>query len=270
MSLDIGQAIEEGGRRTVARNGLILVVVAFVLGVLNSLFFNTIIKRLLQMLPDPQGAGPNPMSFAQAFGPSIGLPTTVAGVLWVIAVLLTTVLSAAAIRTFVTSDTKTLPSERFTHNLFWMLLNLIIGGVVFAFVVGIGFILLGVLVALLQMVLGGGIIVGIVIALGVLVAGVLGIYLLVSLFFWNVFVILEDENFIQGFQNSWELTQGNRIMLLILGILVLIISAVVGVIFSIPGGMLPSVVGLAVTQIGSALTTVFGAATIARVYVQLN
>ena len=243
MSVDIGQAVEEGAKRTVARNGLILVAVAWVLGVLNTLFGNTITRGMMEQIPTGPGAGPGAGPFGQpTVGPGLGLSPGVAGLLSLVVALLLVVLTAGAVRTFVTEDTETLPGERFTHNLGWMLLNLVVGGIVFGIVVGIGFVLLI----------------------------IPGLFLLVSLFFWNVFVIVEDENFVEGFSNSWALTKGNRIMLFVLGVVVVIVSAIVGVVFGIPGAFLPGIVSVAVSQIGSAFTTVFGTATLARTYVQLT
>ena len=238
MSVDIGRAIEEGARRTIARNGLYLVAIAWVLGILNGLFGNTMARNVMDQVPGGfgPGMGQPPM------GPTLGLSSGVAGLLSLLVGLVTAVVIAAAIRTFVTDDTETLPESRFTRNLGWMLVNLVIGGIVFGIVVAIGFVLLV----------------------------IPGLFLLVSLIFWNVYVVEEDENFVEAFQSSWALTGGNRIMLFVLGVLVVIISAIVGGVFGIANVAAGGFAGLIVSQLGSAFGTIFGMAVLARTYVHLT
>lgn len=237
MSVDIGRAIQEGGRRTLARNGLYFVAIVWVLGVLNGLFSASMARSAMQGVPGRPPMGPAPM------GPSLGLSPAAAGLLSLLVSLAGLVVVAGAMRTFVTQDTETIPGERFTRNLGWMLVNLVIGGIAFGIVVGIGFVLLV----------------------------VPGLFLLVSLFFWGFYVVVEDQNFVEGFRNSWALTRGNRLVLFALGVLVAVIGLVVSWTFGIvqfvgPGGW----VGLLVTQIGSAFASVFGLATAARTYRQLT
>ena len=241
MSVDIGQAIEEGGRRTIARNGLYFVVIWWVLGVLNGLFGNTVARNVYDQFAGAMGPG-GPPAGTPPMGPTLGLSAGVAGILSLLVALVVVVVGAAAVRTFVTEETETIPGEHFTHNLGWMLVNLIVGGIVFAVVVGIGFVFLI----------------------------IPGLFLLVSLFFWNVYVVVEDENFVDAFQDSWALTSGNRIMLFVLGVVVVIVVAVVGGIFGVANAALPGIVGLAIAQIGSAFTSVFAVAAAARTYLQLT
>jgi len=244
MSVDIGQAIEEGARRTLAQNGLYLVAITWVLGVLNALFGNTVARGMYQEFQGSMGPGVGPGGFGPAapMGPSLGLSGGVAWLLSLIVSLVGIVVAAAAIRTFLTDDRETLPGDRFTRNLGWMLVNLIVGGIVFGIAVGIGFVLLI----------------------------IPGLFLLVSLFFWAVYVVEEDQNFWEGFTNSWELTRGNRIMLFVLGVIVVIVSAIIGAIFGVPQAIVPGIVGLAIGQIGSAFGSVFLLATAARAFRQLT
>ena len=241
MSVDIGQAIEQGGKRTVARNGLYLVAISWVVGVLATLFSNTASRGAFEQFPGGPG-GPGGMPFDPSMmGPSLGLSPGVASLLSFVVSLLGLVVGAAAIRTFVTEDTETLPGSRFTHNLGWLLVNLFVGYIVFAIVVGIGFVFLV----------------------------IPGFFLLVSLWFWAVPVAVEDENFVAGFSESWSLTGGNRILLFVLGVVVVIVALVISIVFGIvafAGGW----IGLLINQVGSAFVTVFVLATTARAYVQLR
>ena len=249
MSVDIGQAIEEGGKRTVARNGLYLVVVLWALGVLSALFGNTVARGMFQQFQGqlgsgmgPGGMGPGGFGAGTMMGPSLGLSPGLAWVLSLVVSLVSLVVAAGALRTFVTDDTETLPGERFTRNLGWMLVNLVVGGIIFGIAVGIGFVLLV----------------------------IPGLFLLVSLFFWAFYVAVEDENFWAGFQNSWALTRGNRIMLFVLGVVVAIISIIISWVFGIPQLVgLTGWIGLLVAQFGSALGSVFVLATASRTFLQL-
>lgn len=240
MSVDIGRAIEEGGRRTLARNGLYLVAITWVLGVLNSLFGNTVARGMFQQIP--QGSVPPGMPFSpDVVGPTLGLPTGVASLLSFVAGLVGIAVVGLAFRTFASEDTETLPGDRLTRNLGWMWINLLVGWIVF----------------------------WIVVVIGLVFVVIPGLFLLTALFFWGVHVAVEDENFVSGFQRSWELTRGNRFWLFVLGVVVVIIAAIVTAIFGfadVAGGW----IGLLVGQLGSAFAGVFILATAARTYVQLT
>ncbi|PSQ08636.1 hypothetical protein BRC93_14835 [Halobacteriales archaeon QS_5_70_15] len=140
-----------------------------------------------------------------------------------------------------TDETETLPREHLTEDLLWPAANLLVGGVVFGIAVAIGFVLLV----------------------------IPGLFLLVSLLFWEVFVAVEGDNFVEGFRHSWDLTGGRRLRLFALGVAVVLLALVVSVVFAIPGVVLPSVLGFPIEQVGSALVGVFVLATIAETYDRL-
>ncbi len=56
----------------------------------------------------------------------------------------------------------------------------------------------------------GGVITGIAISLGFLVFVIPGLILLSSLYLWAAYVILDDENFLDAFKDSWNSTKGER------------------------------------------------------------
>lgn len=233
MTLNIEQALKEGFSRTITRNGLLLVVAVGAFGAVNMLAYNSFMAGLL------------PEAFEQEMGfigPTLPISSSVAGVILLVAYLASFTITAVALRTFVTDETQTIPREYVTRNLGWFLLNYLVGFVVFLFAVWIGFILLV----------------------------VPGIFLMVSLYFWIVFVAVEDENFIGAFRSSWALTKGNRWPLLGLGLIMVVAGMVL---FSIPFGISAvlsawaALVGLVVV---SGVFGIFSWATTARVYVQLN
>lgn len=232
MSLNIGRALQEGIARTVARNGLLLAVLMAVSTALSLVAYRSAIESLV---PDTAGQP------VVVFGPALPLSPTVAGAATLLLYLVSFVLVVAGLRTFVTDETRTIPGEHFTRRLVWALVNYVVGYVVFFLAIWIGFILLV----------------------------VPGLFLLVSLFFWYVFVAVEDENFWRAFRSSWELTRGNRWSLLGLGVIVMVAGSVLyGVLFFVALAASPWV-SLVVYAVFGAVFAVFSIATTARAYVQL-
>ena len=237
MSLNIEDALRQGVSRTLARNGLLLAGVVFLVSTLNALVGlgvgRWVRTRGVMPMDVPFQGGMDAALFAvnPAVGSLVGL----------LASLATVVLAIGGLRTFVTDETERLPEGHFTQDLVWPGLNFIVGAVVFGIVVGIGFVLLV----------------------------VPGIFLLVTLIFWTVFVAVEGENFVDGMQSSWSLTRGHRLQLFLLGVGVVIIQIVVSIVFGI-GGIAGGALGVIVAQAGGALTTVFSLATLAAAYNQLG
>ena len=234
MPLDIDRSLREGYERTVASNGLILAGAFFVLSAVNALV--------------AAGGGPRypAMRFGlfgrPATGSEIFLPPPLAGLISLVAGLGTIILAIVALRTFVTDETEHLPEEHFRDGMVWAFLNFLVGALVFGVAVAIGFVLLV----------------------------VPGLFLLVSLIFWEVFVAVEGQNFLEAMEHSWQLTRGHRWQLFGLGFVVLLITLVVNAAFGIPGALVGGLGAVLVSQAGSALTTVFGSAVLARTYVQLT
>lgn len=232
MSLNIGRALQDGVERTVSRNGLVLAVVWLALGAVNQLTYNSAIRGFLPEASRQPGL----------LGPSLPMSAGVAAVLLFFLYLASFVVTAVALRTFVSEETQRIPREYVTRNLGWFLVNYFVGYVVFLIVVWIGTILLI----------------------------VPGIFLLVSLYFWIVFVAVEDQNFVEAFRNAWDLASGNRLSLFGLGVVVSAVGMVLyGVLFFVTFAVSPwvSLVGFSVVV---AAIGVFTMATTARAYVLLQ
>lgn len=116
----------------------------------------------------------------------------------------------------------------------------------------------------------GVIVVTVAVVIGFVLFEIPGFFLPVSLYFWGLFVIVEDENFIEGLQHSWSLTKGNRITLFGLGAIVFVIVLVVNVVFSIPSFFLPDLLGGVVNAIATAFMSILFAATGAQAFRQLR
>jgi MFS family permease len=232
MPVNITNILKEAANRTSKRNGLMLMGLLFVLSLLSGLLGAGIAQYAGNQQFIPVGAETNAV---------FALPPIVAGVLSLVIGLASLVVSIAAIRVFVTDETARLPREHFTRRMGWAVVNFIVGGIVFGLIVGLG------LVALI----------------------IPGIFLLVTLFFWTVFVAVEDQNFVGSFRSSWGLTKGHRLKLFALGIAVFLITIVVNLVFSV-GFIAGSLVGLVLAQIGSAVVTVFSTAAVAATYIELR
>lgn len=175
MPFDIEGALRGGIDRTFEDSGLTVAGAFFVLGALSTLAAAGAVG------PGPRGPMiPGTMGPADPYGISLGIPVALAGVVSLVAWVATVVVAVAAIRLFVSDETDRVPQEFFTRNVAWAWINYVIGGIVFGIVIGIGFVLLI----------------------------IPGIFLLVSLIFWTVFVAVEDENFVEAFRRSWRLTKG--------------------------------------------------------------
>jgi len=118
-------------------------------------------------------------------------------------------LALGVLRNFVDRSSEEIDTDLFTENLGMPFLNLLIGGILFSVAVGLGFLLFI----------------------------VPGIFLLVSLFFWTVYVAVEDENFIDAMKSSWSLARGNRLSLLLIVLGIAAVWIFASILVGIPGAV---------------------------------
>lgn len=261
MSLDIGAAFREGGSRTVAKNGLLLVAAFVVFGVVTLILTQTlavgVAEAALEFIQgiDPAEAGLSQQEYDQTVSDlqtmvsetqelyplAIGLPPGVAAAGLVAVALLWETASIIAVRVFASEAPESLTTDDVTGNLLLATLN--------------GFI--------------GKIVVWGLIILGFAVFVIPGIFLAVCFYFLRQEIALQDKNFVSGMADSWRLTKGNRIEVFAVALVVFILSQLDVVL-----GPLGSVVSqTAIALLGtvfSAAIAVFGAAVVTRVYVQLR
>jgi hypothetical protein len=205
VTLNIGSSIAGGLRRIVNRNGLLLILAYVVLGtVWQVAFYSAIVESL------GQSAAP-----VAATLPSIDLPLTVSVVSALVSLLLLQYLTIVAIRTFVDGHSSAIPSEYYTRNLVFVLVNSILGAIAFGVLVLVGSILLV----------------------------IPGIVAYVAFIFSMFYVAAEDENFVAALRDSWSLTRGNWIRLF-----VLLLIVVVGI--SVVSGTLSALSRFAVGAVG--------------------
>jgi len=237
MAINIESALRTGFSRTVARNGLLLAVLLFVVSAVNAIVGLGIARWVSARDILPVNAPFPPEVGAAIFA----VPPVLGGFVSLALGIVTIVLTIGAIRTFVSDETERLPSAYFTENMVIPGLNFFVGTIVFAIVVAIGLVFLV----------------------------VPGIFLLVTLAFWAVFVAVDDRNFIEGMQKSWALTRGSRFQLFLLGLAVVLINILVSVVFGI-GGLTGGLAEVLVTEFTGAVTTIFSLATLAAAYNQLT
>ncbi len=219
MALDIGRAVSDGFRRTFERNGVMLAVAFFLL-------------NLIAAFTGVRG------STEAALG---GGNTLLMGAVGVVVSVLSLVVSIAGLRLFVTDETEVVPDAVWKRNMGPALLHTIVGSILFAVAVAIGFILLI----------------------------IPGVYLLLALFFWAIYVAVEDQGFYEAMQSSWQLTKSHKWQLLGVIVVIFLVNAglgLIGGIASAAGG----VIGLLVLEALSAIGGVFALAVQARAYMQLT
>jgi hypothetical protein len=241
MTLEIGTAMRNGLRRVGTRNGLLLVALLFLINGAGSLLGSGATQLVNRAGEYAAGQLTDPGQIF-AVGVGTGLASGLVGLLGFLLWLASVVVTIGAIRVLVSDETERLPATAFTRNAGWAFVNFVIGAVVFAVAVAIGLVLFV----------------------------VPGVFLLVTLAFWAVFVAVDDRNFVDAFRSSWTMTGGSRLRLLLLGVGVVLVSLVVGALFGVPSLLIGGAVGALVVEVGTAVTTVFATAVLAQAYNQLT
>jgi hypothetical protein len=250
MDLRIADALSDGIGRLTTRDGLLLAGLLYAITVLNGVLNAVLLGGRGDGVGPGAGTGvPGASGAAPVGGPGALVPSSGAAFgLSLLLGLASAVVVIGALRVFVTGEE--LSEASFTRNLPLALVNYVLGGIVYAVVVTIG--------------------------LALLVLP--GIFLMVVLGFWTVYVAVEDRSFPSAFGDSWRLTEGNRLRLFGLGLAVVVVgiavsipfalvSGAIGVLFG--GGVVARVVGATVSGVGSAITTVITLGTLAAAYRQL-
>ncbi|WP_436344911.1 hypothetical protein [Natronorubrum sp. FCH18a] len=205
----------------------------------NGLIFVAVfaVLAVVNALVAPTNLGP-----AAETAPTIGLVDVATGLLSFAITIATLVAAIVALRTFASNEREIIPREFQRRNIGLATLNLFVGAIVFALAVAIGSVFLL----------------------------VPGLFILVSLYYWSVFVAVEDQNFVRAFRSSWALTRGSRLRLFGLGVAVVFLGLIVNGVVGVPAVLAGGVIGTALLQIASAVVTVYALATTARAYDQLR
>jgi hypothetical protein len=247
MPIDIAGALARGFDRVTTRPGVTFVAAFAAVAVAVGLLWETVLGRFVAgddffAFVPPAAAAELREAWA-GYDVLLDLPVHVELLLGLLLALWLSrvVLRIGAVRWFVGDATRPLHAALFTRRLGWTVLNVIAGTILYGLAVTVG---------LIMLVLPG-------------------IYLAVTLFFFNYEVVVEGENAIDALANSYSLTAGSRLQLLLLGVLFVALGLVVSLAGNpefVPGRLPPVVLGAAVT----AAFGVFGVATAADAYRQLQ
>jgi hypothetical protein len=157
-------------------------------------------------------------------------------------VLVDLVIRIGAIRTFVTGTTDRLDPVHFKRNIGWTVGSLVVGFMIYAVAVGLGSIFLV----------------------------VPGIYLAVSLYFFEFHIAVEGENFMTAMEKSWSLTDGHRWDLFFLGLVLAIVHGLGGLVSLGVESHLPGIHASVLSAVITASVGMFALATGADAFRQLR
>ncbi len=240
MGVDVGDVLREAYERLRTPAGLRLIAVGFVIQLVANVVTDSTTAGAAGNPPDSAPVGGVPTE-----GPlALDLPPSLLGVLGLLSLVASLMFTLVAIRTFAADARTAIPEVAYGENLLWPTLNLLVGGIVLGFVVAIGLVFLI----------------------------VPGLFLLVSLLFFQVYVATEDDGFFDALGNSWSLASGNRFSLFVTGVGVVLVSLAVSIAFAILGfvvGVGSEFLGGVVETVGTAIVTTYTLAAVVAAYDQL-
>jgi hypothetical protein len=265
MSVDIGDIVSTGFKRTIKRNGLILAGLMFFVSLYSTVssqsFMNGVMIEFTSM----------PVNTAQT-ALAVNLPLYASGLLYAVSIIVSILFSIGTIRILVSSETSKIPREKFTENILIPVLNLIAGAIVFGLAVGLAY--LGPVLPGYALLLAGIQLPALLlITIGFFAGLAIGTYILTSVFFYNFFIIVDDQNFVEAFKSSWKKTEGNRLALFGAGVIILVIGIAVEILGSIIGliGMITGRTALTaiINLIPQAILSIFTLAAASEAYRQI-
>ena len=222
MSLQIRSSLTGGIGRCLNRNGLLLALAYVLVGAAWQVLLYSAVVTVAGQSAAPSGASALP---------TVDLPLAISVGGAVLALLLLQYLTVVTIRTFVGGHTRTIPAEFYTRNILSVLVNSIVGSVLFGLLIFVGSVLLV----------------------------IPGIIAYVAFIFTLLYISAEDQNFIAAFRSSWNLTRGNWLRLFGLLVIILVgITVIPGVLSALTSAALTTTLGPALgTLVSGTLTLPF-------------
>lgn len=244
MALDVGEALRDGFDRGTERNALLLMVVVGVVSLASTALLQTATPEAVEFLNQVAREEGTTPPFPEEPSTPLMLPISphLAALLLAIVAVISQSLILVAIRTFVSDERAAVPRELATRRIGWVTLNAVVGGLI----------------------------VWALILLGLVFLVVPGIFVAVSLFFFEQEVAVEDSNLVEAIQDSWALSKGDRVEILLVGAVLLIVGFGSSVPSSLLDPVLPPVAGALLTVAISAVVTVVSVAIASRAYVQVK
>lgn len=250
MALDIGEAFREGYERTVALPGLAVAALLFVLMLVNAVVTQSLTVRAVEAFrarfagrgpPDARRSMEEAIAMVQQETPlavDLTLGEAAAAVL-LVAVLAETVY-IVAVRLFASDDPDRLAGGA-TRRLGRATLHGVVAGAVTWLLVGVGLLFLI----------------------------VPGVFLAVSLFFVRQEVALDDRGFAGALSGSWALTEGDRIEVFGLALVLVVLVSLAGFVGELFGVVSP-LAGDVVSAAVRAVVVAFSVAVATSAYRQLR
>ncbi|MFC6837808.1 hypothetical protein [Halomarina ordinaria] len=236
MALQLGRMFVDGTRRVLTRTGGILLLALLVIQLLTQAAVNT---AVLGLFP-PEASG----ELEGMLGLTLPVSGTVGGILFVVAILLSSVYFVVATRALARplGDLSTFPSVLYTRRMGRATLSMVVGGLV----------------------------VGVSVTIGLALIIVPGVFLTICFLFFIFTVGVEDRGIIDGLQASWALSRGNRLKLSVFVVLAFLVGGVTGILgtlFDLAG---VPIVGEVVTITLTSALALFGYGLMAAAYLQLR
>jgi hypothetical protein len=230
--IDVGNSIRQGFDRLTETTGILLVAVFSVIGLISTVAAQSQAARVFDQFGFFEQA---PSEFERTLvenfaggGPlAFDIPSSLISLMNLGSSVAYLVAAIVAYRVFASNARDEIPSETYS-GLLMPTINGIIAGIVFVVLIAIGLILLI----------------------------IPGIYLAVALYFFLIFISLEDESFIDALQSSWELTKGRRLSVFLFFVGLVLVQ----ILFSIVGGVASLALGAAVPILGAVVNVAVGAA----------
>lgn len=247
MSLEVGSAIKYGVKRPLERDGLMVVAVLWIVMLVNEAMGQTTASGVMQeFMGEELPAGAGEFLGSDMVAPlALPIPNAVATLLGLVASILTITVMIVAYRTFVEETGESIPEESYQRNIVSTTIHGFIASIVF----------------------------GILFVIGLVLLVIPGIFIAVSLAFFLAIIALEDVGFVEGLQQSWELTKGKRFDVFLLGVGIVVVGLVIGIVGGIVSGALgfgSAALGAIVGIAFSAYSSAFTVGTLTHAYLQLD
>lgn len=231
--MDIEKSIKTGFGKLQEKSGLTLVAVFFVIGLVSTIASQSQAAQFMEQFGGFEQL-PSQLegSFVESFaggGPLAieSLPSSLISLMNLGSTIGYIVAAIVGFRVFASGASDEIPSETYS-DLLMPTINAIIAGIVF----------------------------GVVVAIGLVLFIIPGIYLIVALYFFTLFIALEGDSFIDALRSSWELTKGRRLSVFLFFVALVIVN----IVFSIIGGIASLVLGGVSPQLGAIIGVAVGAA----------
>lgn len=261
MSLDIGGAFGDGLARLSGRPGVVLAAAFAVIALASAVVSQTLqVEGFEALLEAIRSSSPAELGVSQAVYETqletlssqvettrensplaVDVPLSVAAAGLLVVAVVSEAVSIVAVRAFATTDPDAVSLDGVTDGLGLATLQGFVGGVVVW-----GLIIVGSVLLLLP-----------------------GLFAATVFFFLRQEIALEDENFIDAMAASYRVTEGNRLNVFALALLVVVVSQL-NLVGSLVIGPFSPIAGTLVAALIGGVLAAFGAAVVTQAYLQLT